>query len=314
MSNLWDPLALMESSELKVVKAYTNQREKQYLVQFLMVLRDDFEGIRGGILHQNPLPSVDSVFNELLAEETRLKSHSNLIPNKGVLSTPPSVFAAPFHKGKPQCRVGFGIDECVFCKEKGHWKAQYSRLKASKKIFKSPSSNVVVAAPTTIGSGSDHVYPSETTSQIFDIAEQLQKLLATQSRAMSASFIKGLKSFYLSGIYPSMWILDSGASHRMSYDAKSFVSLNTAPSMSVMTADGTHMPLAGISFVSTPNLSFYDVYYIPNITLSLASVNQLCDYGYSVMFSSISCCVQDPHSERMIRTCRRQGDFMFWMS
>lgn len=70
-----------------------------------------------------------------------------------------------------------------------------------------------------------------------------------------------------------MWILDLGASHHMSYDFKSFVSLNIAPSMSVMTADGTHMPLAGIGFVSTPNLSFYDVYYIPNLTLSLASVN-----------------------------------------
>lgn len=169
-----------------------------------MTLRDEFEGLRGGILHRNPLPNVDSIFNELLAEESRLKSHSNLIPDKGVLSNPQSVFDAPFHKGKPQGRVGFDIDECAFCKEKGHWKAQCPKLlKASKKNFKSLSSNVV-AAPTTIGSGFDHVYPSETTSQIDDIAEKLQKLLATQSCAMSASSIKGLNSSCLLGISPSM--------------------------------------------------------------------------------------------------------------
>jgi hypothetical protein len=82
MSNLWDQLALMESAELKAIKAYTDQREEQRLVQFLMALRDDFEGLRGGILHRNPLPNVDSVVSELLAEEIRLKSNSNLISDK----------------------------------------------------------------------------------------------------------------------------------------------------------------------------------------------------------------------------------------
>ncbi|KAI5383026.1 hypothetical protein KIW84_070432 [Lathyrus oleraceus] len=95
MNNLWDHLALIELTELKIVKVYIDQREEQ---------------------------RVASVFNELLAEEIRLKSHSNIIPDKGVLSTPQSVFVAPFHKGKPQGRAGLGIDECAFCKEKDHGK------------------------------------------------------------------------------------------------------------------------------------------------------------------------------------------------
>lgn len=60
----------------------TYQREEQRFVQFLMVLRDDFEGLHGSILHRNPLSNVDSVFNESLAEEIRLKSYSNLILDK----------------------------------------------------------------------------------------------------------------------------------------------------------------------------------------------------------------------------------------
>jgi hypothetical protein len=61
ITNLWDQLALMESSEFKVVKAYTDQREEQRLVQLLMALHDDFEGLCGSILHRTPLPTVDSV-------------------------------------------------------------------------------------------------------------------------------------------------------------------------------------------------------------------------------------------------------------
>ncbi|KAI5444904.1 hypothetical protein KIW84_013254 [Lathyrus oleraceus] len=90
----------MESTKLKVVKPYIDQREEQRLVQFLMALRDDFEVLR--------------------EEEIRLKSNSNLIPDKGVPFTPLSIFAAPFHKGKPQGKVGHDINECAFWKEKGH--------------------------------------------------------------------------------------------------------------------------------------------------------------------------------------------------
>ena len=45
------------------------------LVQFFMALRDDFEAIRGTILHQGMLPSIDSVVNELLEEEIRLREY-----------------------------------------------------------------------------------------------------------------------------------------------------------------------------------------------------------------------------------------------
>lgn len=55
------------------------------------------------------------------------------------------------------------------------------------KDFKS-TSNVSTVVPTTIGSGSDHAYPFETTSQISNIEEHLQNLLSTQSRALCFPF------------------------------------------------------------------------------------------------------------------------------
>ena len=77
-------------------------------------------------MHRNPLPIVDSVVNELLAEEIRLKSQSEKgNVDKGILPNP-SIFAVPFHKGKSQGKVGY--DECSFCKQRGHWKAQCPKL------------------------------------------------------------------------------------------------------------------------------------------------------------------------------------------
>ncbi|PNX95116.1 SPX domain-containing protein 1-like, partial [Trifolium pratense] len=204
----------MEPDELKAVKAYLDHREEQRLVQFFMALRDEFEALHGEI------------------------------------HTSPFVCAAPFNKGKPQGRVGVGIDECAFCKQKGHWKSNCPQLmKAGRNNFKAPSSNVAAAtssivAPPSVNSGIGSAYPSETNSHVFDLAEQFQKFLATQPHAMFASSIKGLNPSSLSDISSSIWILDYGASHHMSYDHKSFVSLNPKSSMSVLTADGTHMPIS----------------------------------------------------------------------
>ncbi|XP_062075565.1 uncharacterized protein LOC133779645 [Humulus lupulus] len=97
MSNLWDQLALTESAELQAFAPYISRRDAQCLVQFLMALRDEFEGLRGKILHHNPLPSVDLVVNELLVEEIRLKSRVDKGgAEKGILpSLNPFVFAVP---------------------------------------------------------------------------------------------------------------------------------------------------------------------------------------------------------------------------
>ena len=61
MSSLWDKLTLTESAELRVVVAYISRREEQRLVQFLMALHDDFEGLHGAILHHSSLPHVDLI-------------------------------------------------------------------------------------------------------------------------------------------------------------------------------------------------------------------------------------------------------------
>lgn len=80
------------------------------------------------ILHHNPFPSVYSVVNEFLVEETWLESQiekGNIV--KEILSTPNQyVYAVHSNKGKSRGRNCY--DECSFCKQKGHWKAQCPKL------------------------------------------------------------------------------------------------------------------------------------------------------------------------------------------
>ncbi|CAK9160432.1 unnamed protein product [Ilex paraguariensis] len=84
MIGFWDQLILAEPAQLSTHMIYCTFREEQRLVQFLMALADDFEGLRGSILHLLPLLIVDAAVNELLAKEVRLKT----LFEKGLLSLP----------------------------------------------------------------------------------------------------------------------------------------------------------------------------------------------------------------------------------
>jgi len=94
----------------------------------------------------------------------------------------------------------------------------------------------------------------------------------------------------------------------MSPDSSSFTSVSPLSSISVMTANGTFMPLAGVGSVVTPHLSLPNVYLIPKLKLNLASVSQICDSGdYLVMFSGSFYCLQDLQSQKLIGTDRREN-------
>jgi hypothetical protein len=53
---------------------YATRRDQMRLYQFLMALHDDYEPVRGQLLHQIPIPSLDAALNDLVCEETRLQT------------------------------------------------------------------------------------------------------------------------------------------------------------------------------------------------------------------------------------------------
>jgi hypothetical protein len=93
MRFLWDQLAASEPiirfiSDAKLVSTH---RERLRLHQFLMGILDDFESVRSQLLNRSLLPTVNQAVNDLIREETRLKSHRFSQPHTMVLATPASV-------------------------------------------------------------------------------------------------------------------------------------------------------------------------------------------------------------------------------
>ena len=73
---IWDQLDLCDpprdtpNDAIKYATCYDQMR----LYQFLMALHDDYELVRGQLLHQIPTSSLDTALNELVCEETRLQT------------------------------------------------------------------------------------------------------------------------------------------------------------------------------------------------------------------------------------------------
>ncbi|GJZ98672.1 gag-pol polyprotein [Tanacetum coccineum] len=139
--------------------------------------------------------------------------------------------------------------------------------------------------------------------QIFlDMLKQLKKFLDFQPHAMSSSSDKSFASSF------SKWILDLGATHYMSYLMSQFISLNLNSSKSIVAANGDSMPLAGTGSVDTHFVALSVVYYIPSLTMNLASVSKICDSGCDVNFSVSDCSIYDRKTQKVVGTGHKQGD------
>eukprot|EP00257_Ricinus_communis_P021104 XP_015580507.1 uncharacterized protein LOC107262007 [Ricinus communis] len=193
MTDLWDQLALTEPAELRAFGPYIIRREEQRLVQFLMALRDEFEGLRGSILHRHPLPSVDSIVSELLAEEIRLKS--SVVKEVSSASTP-SVFAMPPRSNSKSQFRPYGSFHQQQQQQSHQWSYRSPPLHNGPPLLPRPHNAL------------------STSSLDPSLIEQFQQFLASQPHATSASSQVDLSSSP-SGISTSSWILDSGASNHI---------------------------------------------------------------------------------------------------
>ncbi|OMO86820.1 Zinc finger, CCHC-type [Corchorus olitorius] len=139
MNGVWDQLDMMDPPELSSFPAYLKLREEQKLVQFLMALSNEFEELRGSILHRSPLPTVHNVVSELIAEETRLKTSTPPLMNtQAVLIASSQVKLAKLNSGA-RGNQRIAIDECGYCHEKGHWKKDCPKRNKSRGILPNPS-------------------------------------------------------------------------------------------------------------------------------------------------------------------------------
>jgi hypothetical protein len=126
MRFLWDQLAASEPviKSVSDAKLVSTHQERTRLHQFLMGVLDDFESVRSQLLNRSPLPTVNQAVNDLVHEETCLKSHRSSQPHTTVLATPvsvdPAVTAPPKGHDKRRSNKKNSHLICAFCKHRDH--------------------------------------------------------------------------------------------------------------------------------------------------------------------------------------------------
>uniref|UniRef100_A0A2N9FPE1 Integrase catalytic domain-containing protein n=1 Tax=Fagus sylvatica TaxID=28930 RepID=A0A2N9FPE1_FAGSY len=139
----------------------------------------------------------------------------------------------------------------------------------------------------------------------------LSSISVSELRPLVFSMVKQFMSTFgkiSSAVSGNTWYFNSACCNHMSPDSQLFSSvIPTTHAPLIQTANGSYISVSHTGSVSTPILSFSDTYLIPNLTLNLISVGQLCELGYDLWFGSSGCRVQDPRTNQVLGTGRRVG-------
>jgi hypothetical protein len=115
MQFLWGQLSLSDPSwkDPKDAQLYAARRDQDRLYQFLMALGDDFESIRGKLLHHTPLSSLDRPSLSLFERRLDCRDYALSIVIQYWLSHPLIPHHSPF-KTRDN-------NYCLYCRRPGHY-------------------------------------------------------------------------------------------------------------------------------------------------------------------------------------------------
>lgn len=104
-----------------------------------------------------------------------------------------------------------------------------------------------------------------------------------------------------------LWVLDSGASHHMTFNKKHLTNILTLPyPLLVRLPNGYRVKVTDVGNVQlTPQITLYKVLSDPSFTYNLISINSLTLHLKCIVsFSDISCLLQTPSLKRPLETGR----------
>ncbi|KAA8517060.1 hypothetical protein F0562_017122 [Nyssa sinensis] len=303
-NHLWEQLSAADpklacAQDIQTFAAWLDRRK---FMHFMMALRDDFESTRASLLHRQPLPTLDAAVSELISEETR-RSTMKMQSSDMVLATA-SRGPSPSSTGRPSSQSNSPIRLCQWCNFRGHtidecrkYKS-YQRRQASRQtatVSSSTPAHQTAALASSTSSAPESSSPS-TPLTAADVTALIHQVLSQSSTALSVTPGK------------SQWFIDSACCNHMTSDSTIF-SHKTAlsPNPAIYIANGSHMPVSHVGSISTSNLSVSDTYLVPQLSLNLLSVGQLCELGLDLKFSNKGVDVQDSRMGQLLGTGRKVG-------
>ena len=281
-ASMWEQLAAADPPLRYVedIDIFAKYKDLRRFTQFMMGLHEDFEPTRVALLSHSPLPSLDAVVKELILKENR-HLHYHLSSSDVVLATPrpPSPSSdRPRHICTYCHKPGHDITEC-YRKKKDDKRKQHQ----SCDTFPRPQAAVMSYAPVD-----DHVVI------VSQLKSMFHRYMSQPSLALSVT--SGNKS----------WLLDSACCNHMTPHA-SYFSQKTplAHSLIIYTANSSHMSVSHIGTVSSLDLTIFETYLVPKLSLNLLSFGQLCELGLDLYFSNRGVDVQDSLTGKLLGTGRK---------
>lgn len=111
------------------------------------------------------------------------------------------------------------------------------------------------------------------------------------------------------------WLVDSGCTHHMTYDDKSFTKLDRTFCTRVRIGNGDYIAVKGKGdvIIDGPEGAklISDVLYVPEIDQNLLSVGQLVEKGYKVMFEEGLCLIADSAGKETLKIQMKEKCFSF---
>ncbi|XP_042009018.1 uncharacterized protein LOC121757557 [Salvia splendens] len=259
---------------------WNQHQEKECTMQFLIGLNASFSQLRSHILSMIPLPSLSKVFSLVIQEERQRLIDGNNSSSTTVRA--PVTSELPFANAATSNGRGYNKFLCSHCGRTNHPVEKCFILHGFPPGFGrgkgkySPSSGFSKPQPPSGFSGNSNSYQQRsvnlvedmTTLPSFDQYQQLISLLQSQKLHNSTSssptandqpaqsstpistnfsgtvfftpFINSISSSYSSS---STWILDTGATHHVSYDQSLFNSATPIANASVNLPNGNTAPI-----------------------------------------------------------------------
>ncbi|XP_068644988.1 uncharacterized protein [Aristolochia californica] len=117
MKGVWDELlnySLLSGCSCSVLRSLMDMQQQEYVMRFLMGLNDSFSHIRGQILLNEPLPSINKGYSLIIQEERQREIGSVMLPAIPLAAT--IVVVKLVHQNKSNTRRPI----CSHCSIPGH--------------------------------------------------------------------------------------------------------------------------------------------------------------------------------------------------
>jgi hypothetical protein len=280
------------------------------IMRFLTGLNEQFSVVKSQILLMDPLPPMNKVFSLVLQHERQMTpiDDSKVLLNAAKGKAP--------YSSKPSSRT------CTFCGRGNHtvdncFQKHGLPPHLRKSTTAATSNNALIEggiddASISTESNNSNVITQE---QAFQLISLLQNTFPSSTTLTASSDKVGSNQFsghvsVNSGIISSSfntcslgnWIVDSGASHHICNSTHWFHSYKEIIPIRVKLPNGNYAiaKYSGIiNFSSCFTIS--EVLCIPNFSVNLLSVSQLCKIPkYVLQFTNSQCTIQDIATQKMI--------------